>query len=98
MDELSIQDLVLNAIILSNQSREDSQQIPISGHIGLFGSEGNIDSMGLVLLLIDIEDMLHEKGFNVSLSDERAMSRARSPFKDVPTLVTHISGLLEARK
>ena len=51
--------------------------------------------MGLVALLIDIEDMLQDQDIHISLSDERAMSAANSPFKNVSTLVAHIDTLLK---
>jgi acyl carrier protein len=95
MNEQKIQSLVLDAITLTNQSREDFEQIPVAQDTALYGAQGNLDSMGLVALLIDIEEMLQDKGINVSLSDERAMSMANSPFKNVPTLVTHISSLVQ---
>lgn len=94
MNESKIQSLVLDAIALTNQSREDSEQIPVAQDTALYGSQGNLDSMGLVALLIDIEEMLQDEGANVSLSDERAMSMANSPFKNVNTLVDHISNLV----
>lgn len=94
MNDSKIQLLVLDAIALTNQSREDSEQIPVKPDTALYGSQGNLDSMGLVALLIDIEEMLQDEGFNVSLSDERAMSLANSPFKNVTTLVAHISSLV----
>jgi hypothetical protein len=34
----------------------------------------------------------------VALSDARAMSQTRSPFRDVPSLVAYISDLLEQRR
>lgn len=95
MNEQKIQSLVLDAITLTNQSREDSEQIPVAQDTALYGAQGNLDSMGLVALLIDIEEMLQDEGINVSLSDERAMSMANSPFKNVPTLVAHIGTLVK---
>ena len=38
-----------------------------------------LDSLGLVSLLIDIEDSLRDAGIDVMLSDARAMSQKRSP-------------------
>ncbi|GAC34822.1 hypothetical protein [Paraglaciecola polaris] len=90
-----IQALILSAIELTNQSREDLEQVPVSPDTALFGAQGHLDSMGLVALLIDIEDMLQDQDIHISLSDERAMSAANSPFKNVASLVAHISHLLE---
>ena len=49
--------------------------------------------MGLVALIIDIEEALGEAGYNMILTAERAMSAAQSPFKDVPSLVAYIEEL-----
>ncbi|MEH6713577.1 MAG: hypothetical protein V7733_20435 [Paraglaciecola polaris] len=95
MTHEEIQSLVLTAIELTNQSREKAEHVPVSTDTSLFGKQGHLDSMALVALLIDIEDMLQDQDIHISLSDERAMSAANSPFKNVASLVAHISHLLE---
>jgi acyl carrier protein len=94
METNHITQVVLNALGLANQSRPDNQQIPVSTTTIIFGNEGHLDSMGLVTLLMDIEDALQDDDINISLSDERAMSQVHSPFRDVPSLVIYIQSLL----
>lgn len=89
-----IQKIVLEALHLSNLAREDDRQLTVSPDAPLFGDSGQLDSMSLVTLIIDIEEALAEAGYNVILTAERAMSRARSPFKDVPSLVAYIEDCL----
>lgn len=61
----------------------------------LYGADGNLDSMGLVSLLMDIEDRVSEKlGKDVALTDEKAMSQRNSPFKSVRTLADYMERLL----
>jgi acyl carrier protein len=61
----------------------------------LFGREGILDSLGLVNLLLDIEQQLNERhGVSLSLSDDRAMSQTRSPFRSVETLTDYILALM----
>jgi acyl carrier protein len=79
---------------MTNQAREDDQQLTVSPDAPLFGSGGQLDSMGLVALIIDIEEALSEAGYNMILTNERAMSGTRSPFKDVPSLVAYIEDRL----
>ncbi|MFT6895768.1 MAG: acyl carrier protein [Paraglaciecola sp.] len=43
MNEQKIQSLVLDAITLTNQSREDSEQIPVAQDTPLYGAQGNLD-------------------------------------------------------
>ena len=62
----------------------------------MLGGESNLDSLGLVTLLVDIEDNLTDQGSHVSLMDEKAMSSERSPFRDVETLVQYIANLVES--
>jgi acyl carrier protein len=93
MENSSIQTLVFDALSLTNQSREESAQISISTDTELFGNHGCLDSMALVALLIDIEDLLLDEGITVSLSDARAMSETNSPFRNVQTLVNYITEL-----
>jgi acyl carrier protein len=89
-----IQTLILDVLHMANQAREDDQQLTVSPDALLFGDSGQLDSMGLVALMIDLEEALGEAGYDVILTAERAMSRAQSPFKDVPSLVAYIEDYL----
>jgi acyl carrier protein len=89
-----IQTIILDALQMANQAREDDQQLLVSSDARLFGNGGQLDSMGLVALIIDIEEALREAGYNIILTNERAMSRTQSPFKDVPSLVAYIEDRL----
>lgn len=69
---------------------------PGSGEeIRIFGAGGVLDSLGLVNLLADLEYRIGETcGREVVLASDRAMSRGRSPFRDVAALTTYIVELL----
>ena len=57
----------------------------------LFGGGGPLDSMSLVNLLVDLEDLIEEDfGISITLADEKAMSRRTSPFSRVKYLVEYI--------
>ena len=61
----------------------------------LFGSGSNLDSFGLVNLLLDVEQQVSGQfGVNISLMDERAMSEKTSPFRTIQTLVNFIETLI----
>lgn len=85
-----IEKVVLGAIDNANQAREPDKQLDCSPDAPLYGSDSPLDSLGLVGLLFDIEDELRTEGFEVSLSDERAMSQTKSPFRSVASLVAYI--------
>ena len=59
----------------------------------IFGPDSPLDSLGLVGLLLDVEEGLQAIGCDVVLSDERAVSQKRSPFRNVPSLVAYVSTL-----
>jgi acyl carrier protein len=82
------------SIEIVNQSRLPGEQLDLSSDATIFGHGSPLDSLGLVSLLIEIEDQLALRGRPISLSDERAMSQKRSPFRDVPSLVAYVETLL----
>ena len=60
----------------------------------LFGKDGLLDSLGLVNLLMDIEQEVNERtGLCIALADDRAMSQSRSPFRTIGTLADYIGSL-----
>ena len=95
VDKTVIEQVVLQAIQGINLGREPADQIPESVDGLLYGSESPLDSLGLVALLMDVEEGLLDQGLEVSLSDERAMSQKQSPFRSVPALVSYIQDVLK---
>lgn len=62
----------------------------------LFGPSGNLDSMDLVTLTVEIEQRVSERfNRNIVLADEKAMSRATSPFRNVESLAEYMGELLQ---
>lgn len=98
MDRSEILDVVLAAIRAANRARQEDQQLEVSPTAPLFGAASPLDSLGLVALLIDVEEGLEREGCSLILSDERALSQRRSPFRDVPSLVAYIDGLVNERQ
>ena len=94
MDRAGILDIVLAAVAAANLARPDGQKLEVSATAPLFGAESPLDSLGLVALVIDVEEAMIGKGFNVVLSDERALSQRRSPFRDIASLVDYIERLI----
>jgi acyl carrier protein len=65
----------------------------------LFGDSADLDSMGLVTLIADLEyDLQQNLGRTVSLVDEKAMSRLTSPFRRVDYLADYLVELLNTPK
>jgi acyl carrier protein len=97
MENAQIEEVVLEALRAANKARSAEEQLVVAPDAPLFGPGSRLDSMGLVVLLIDIEEALHAGGLDVTLSDEKALSRTRSPFRSVPAIVAYIASLAAAR-
>jgi hypothetical protein len=91
-----IERLVLQALTNTNMARGPENQLVVAPDAPVFARGSNLDSLGLVALLVDIEDALRDEGVEVELSNARAMSQKSSPFRSVPALVEYIGGLVEA--
>lgn len=64
----------------------------------LIGEKSALDSIGLVSLIVDLEEKISAKyGREIVLADERAMSLRQSPFRRVDSLADYIVTLLEAK-
>lgn len=75
--------------ILAQQGKPDPG--PVDDGTALFGSDGLLDSMGLVTLVVEVEQVLAEQfGMAMTLADDRAMSQRSSPFRSIGTLVDYI--------
>jgi len=89
----AIRDVVLGAMRNANEARDAASQLEVSAEAPIFGPDSSLDSLGLVGLLLDIEEGLQAIGCEVVLSDERAVSQKRSPFRSVPSLVSYVGTL-----
>jgi hypothetical protein len=87
--------IVLGTLRDANLARDASSQLAVSPDAPIFGAGSPLDSLGLVTLLLDLEEALRERGYAVVLSDERAVSQPRSPFCSVPALVGYIGSVLQ---
>ncbi|PHR89734.1 MAG: hypothetical protein COA78_35640 [Blastopirellula sp.] len=94
-NSLDLQKVVLACMESLNLARDPDEQLTIDKEAPIFGQDSPLDSLGLVSLLIDIEDALADEEVEISLSDEKAMSQRHSPYRDVPTLVAYINSQLE---
>jgi hypothetical protein len=64
---------------------------PVGSGTRLFGPSGVLDSLGLVSVLVEIEQRIADSGMGpVSLMDDRAMSQKSSPFATVDSLADYL--------
>jgi acyl carrier protein len=56
----------------------------------LFGDHGLLDSVGLVSLVVGVEQAIQERfGIALSLADEKALSQRQSPYRTVGSLADY---------
>ena len=66
-----------------------------NGNTRLFGPGSPLDSVALVSLIAEVEQILEDEyGVSMALADERAMSRKRSPFRTIESLAEYATELL----
>ena len=90
----TIENLIITSVKEINEQLPQEQQLGQSTKTVLFGKDGKLDSIGLVTLLVIIEQNIEDEfGVNITLADERAMSQKHSPFKTIGTLADYIDML-----
>jgi acyl carrier protein len=91
-DSAEIESLVIKSVqMLAKDFEIDALTEPTTDSL-LYGEGGPLDSMALVNLVADIEDALHEEySVNVTLTDEKALSAKRSPFRSIANLCNAIT-------
>lgn len=52
----------------------------------LIGEGGSLDSLGLITLLVGIEDALQSRGIQLAVLDEDALAEAGGPYRTVGSL------------
>lgn len=90
-----ILDVIVQTIESYNKlTIEPKIQFTSPGSALLFDPKSSLDSLGLVTLILNIEDNLSEKfGLNITLADDRAMSQKNSPFRSTESLTDYIYNL-----
>jgi D-alanine--poly(phosphoribitol) ligase subunit 2 len=84
------------AVAELNPSLEEPIELAAGDDAPLYGGDGPLDSLALVALTSTIEQLLEDEfGVLVSLTDERALSQARSPFRTIGSLANFAATLLD---
>lgn len=62
----------------------------------LYGPGGNLESIDLVNLIIEVEEKVNEAfGVSITIADDRAVSAQNSPFLTLGALQDYVSGLIQ---
>ena len=88
--------LIFKAIDEINSHMSNEHQLKKATKTVLFGRDGNLDSLGLVNLLVAIEQNIEDEfDVSITIADEKAMSQKRSPFRTIETLTDYIENLIK---
>ena len=91
IDRETIKDVIFSAAKSFNTTQDPNSQIVLDEATVLIGQGAAIDSMGLVSLLIEIEQQLQEKlQLSVNFTSEKAMAARVSPFRRIRTVIEFI--------
>lgn len=98
-----IKERIYNVVIKSIQEFNETSNNNIGIEKGidtaLFGESGVLDSLGLVNLIVKIEeDLADEFNTTIIITSEKAMSRKTSPFLTIGTLIDYIEEILSDSK
>jgi len=95
IEKQEIENLILSILSSINKLNDEDEKIDFNSDSVLFGENPQIDSLTLVSLVVDLEGAISENyDVNISLTDDRAMTREISPFLTVATLRDYIEELL----
>ena len=99
MEKEKIKEIVLTQVREIVLTFEEGNMFEVNENTILFGSGSRIDSLSLVSVIVDLEALFSDAhGFDISLTDDRAMTRQISPFDSITTLVDYIFEIINERK
>jgi acyl carrier protein len=74
------------------------EQFPVDENTVLFGLNSEIDSLSLVSVIVDLEMEFYDNhNLEISLTDDRAMTRAVSPYDNISVLADYIVELVSEK-
>ena len=91
--------LILETLEEIREQEDMSVLVAIDAETPLFGRQGVLDSLGLVTLVVTLEQKIEDKfGSAVALADEKALSQRQSPFRTVRSLADYAAALIERER
>ena len=91
-----MQERIIEIIIDETNAVLDEPMDGLTTDTMLFGKSGLLDSMGLVSMIVaveqDIEDMFNK---TITIADSKAMSQKHSPFATVGSLAEYVTVLIK---
>ncbi len=88
-------DVVLSCLRNAMEQFGNGQEGAVGTDTVIVGQSAVLDSIGLVSLIVDIEQRLEaDHGIAVTLASEKAMSQRSSPFRTCGVLAEHVCSII----
>ena len=79
-----------------NSQLPKGAQIEKSPDAPLYGTEGKLESLDFVTFIMEVEDKIKtEFGVDLTIADENLLSKEKSPFSNLRTLIEYLDELLK---
>ena len=99
---MSQQERISKAVFTAVDELND--QLPQGVHIEksldapLYGSSGKLESLDFVTLIMEVEEKINaEFGTDITIADENLLSKEKSPFSTLGTLIEYLQELVPAK-
>ena len=87
---------VFSAVDELNQQLPAGVSVEKSLDAPLYGAGGKLESLDFVTLIMEVEEKINaEFGTDITIADENLLSKAKSPFSTLRTLIEYLEELLK---
>lgn len=95
-DAETVTSLIFEALAEHFEQTASDNPVPTSTDTVLFGADAVLDSLGLVNVVVAVEEKLLDAfDCDIWLTDERALTQEESPFRTIDSLSQYVVILLE---
>ena len=99
LNKEQIEKIIFDSLENINEERDEREKLEFDSNSKLFGIGCPIDSLSLVSLIVDVETEVNAIVESpISLMDDKAVMRKKSPFESVANLTEYIQELTEEQK
>ncbi len=87
---------VFSAVDELNQQLPAGVSVEKSLDAPLYGAGGKLESLDFVTLIMEVEEKINaEFGTTITIADENLLSKAKSPFSTLQTLIEYLEEMLK---
>jgi acyl carrier protein len=87
---------VFNAVDELNKQLPAGVSVEKSLDAPLYGAGGKLESLDFVTLIMEVEEKINaEFGTNITIADENLLSKEKSPFSTLQTLIEYLKEILK---